>query len=167
MVQTEQIDREIVIIGQFQHVTDKHFHANWNITDANKALETGMTINRFGHHPCRVSEVNHPRVWTDFLHVFNDVENNRNGTQAFEQATGTVSFLTEITVAQRNTLVQFTRFQLANAQLGGYEICIFQRQSTIQRFMHGQRYARFLNHALAQVENNIQLLLTFLHVHQP
>ena len=25
MVQTEQIDREIVIIGQFQHVTDKHF----------------------------------------------------------------------------------------------------------------------------------------------
>ena len=167
VVQAEQIDGEIVVVGQRQHVADEHLHADRNITDADKALEVRMTIDRLGHHTGRVGEVNDPRVRADLLHVFDDVENHRDGAQAFKQAARAVGLLPQIPVAQGNTLVQLTRLQLADAQLGGDEIRIFQRQTTIEGFMHGQRHARFFHHALAQVENNIQLLLTFLNVYQP
>ena len=167
VVQAEQVDGEIVAVVQRQHVADKHLHTNRNITDADKAFETGMTIDRLGHHPGRVGEVNHPRVRADLLHVFDDIENDRDGTQAFEQAARAVGLLPEIAVAQRDTLVQLARLQLADAQLGSHEISIFQRQTAVEGFMHGQRHAGFLHHALAQVENKIQLFLTFLNVHQP
>ena len=137
VIQAEQVNGQIIVLGQFQYIADEHLHANRNIADADKAFETGMAIDCLGDHPGRVGKVNHPGVRADLLHVFNDVKNDRNSTQAFKQATCPVGFLAQITVAQRNALVQLTRLQLADAQLRGHEVSIFQCQATIQRFMHG------------------------------
>ncbi len=167
MVQAEQVDGKLIVIGQGQHVADKHLHADRDITYPDKAFEIGVAIDRFGHHAGRVGKVDYPRLRADLLHVFDDVEYHRNGTQPFKQATGTVGLLAQIAVAQRDTLIQLARLKLANTQLGGDEIGIFQRLATIEGFMHGHRHARFFNHALAQVKNNIELLLAFGHVHQP
>ena len=96
-----------------------------------------MPIDRLGHHTGRIGEVNHPRVRADLLHVFDDVENDRDGTQTFKQAARAIGLLPQITVAQGNTLVQLARFQLAHAQLGSNEIRIFQRQTAIECFVYG------------------------------
>ena len=96
-----------------------------------------MAIDRLGDHPGRVGKVNHPCVRADLLHIFDDVENDRDGAQTFKQAARAVGFLSQIAVAQRNAFVQFTRFELAHAQLSGNEVSVLQRQATIEGFMHG------------------------------
>ena len=167
MVQAEQVDGEVVFLGQAQHVGEEHLHADWNVAHADKAFEVSVAINRFCHHPGRVSEVDNPRVRADFLNIFNDVENHRNGAQTFKQAARAVSFLTQVTVAQRNTFVFFTGFQLAYAQLGGDKVGVFQRFTAVQRLIDFHRHAGFFHHALAQCVDNIQLLLAAFDVNQP
>ncbi|MPN11194.1 hypothetical protein SDC9_158495 [bioreactor metagenome] len=108
-----------------------------------------MAINRLSHHPGWVSEVDHPRIRAQFFHIFNNIKDNRNGTQAFEQPASAVGFLPQIPVAQRNAFILFTGLQLPYTQLGGNEISIFQCFTAIQRFKQLHRYAGFIDHALA------------------
>ena len=93
MVETKQIDIELIARSQLQHVGDKHLHADRNIAHADKALKASMTIHRFGYHARRVGKVNHPGVRTDFLNIFHNVKNDRNGAQTFKQSARAVGFL--------------------------------------------------------------------------
>ncbi|CSR52415.1 Uncharacterised protein [Shigella sonnei] len=77
---------------------NKHLHADRNITHADKAFKSGMTINGFSNHSRRVSEVNHPCIRTKFFDIFYDVKNHRNGTQTFKQTARAVGFLAKITM---------------------------------------------------------------------
>ena len=84
MVQAKEVDRQIILWCQFQHILNEHFHANGDVTDTNEFLEFGMAEYGFCDHTRWVSKVNHPRVRADFFHIFNDVKNNRDRTQPFE-----------------------------------------------------------------------------------
>src|SRR5471030_2343431 len=110
VVQTKEVDGQIVLRGQFQDILNEHFHADRDVTDADEFFELGVAEYRLSDHTGRVGEVDHPRVRTDFFDIFNDVKNDRNGTQAFKQATYPVGFLPQIAVAQRNTFIELTRF---------------------------------------------------------
>ena len=158
---------QFIFRRQLQHIGDKHFHADRNITHADKALKVGVAIHRLGNHPRRVGKVDDPGIRADLLYILHDIKNHRNGTQTFKQTAGAVSLLTEIAVTERNTFIFFTRLQLANPQLRGDEMSPFQRGAAIQRFVDFHRHARFFHHTLAQRMDNIEFLLPFFYINQP
>ena len=167
MIQTEQVDIQLIARAELQHVGDEHLHADRNVAHADKAFEIGVAIDRLGDHARRVGEVDDPRVRANLLHIFYDIENHRDGAQPFKQPTRPVGLLAQVAVAQRNTLIFFTRLQLAHAQLGGDKIRALQRRTAIQRFIDLHRHAGFFHHPLAQRVDNIELLLALFHIHQP
>ena len=167
MVQTKQVDIQLIARAELQHVGDEHLHADGNVAHPDKAFETGVTIDRLGDHARRVGEVDDPRVRADLLHIFHDVENHRDGAQPLKQPARPVGLLAKITVAQRDALIFFPRLQLAHAQLGSDEIRALQRLAAVQRFINLHRHAGFFHHPLAQRMDNIELLLALFHIHQP
>ena len=167
MVQTKQVDIQLIARAQLQHVGDEHLHADRNVAHADKAFEIGVAIDRLGDHARRVGKVDDPCVGANFLHIFHDVENHRDGAQSFKQPARPVGLLAQVAVTQRDALIFFTRLQLAHAQLGGDEICALQRCAAIQRFIDFHRHAGFFHHPLAQRVDNIELLLSLFDVYQP
>lgn len=105
MVQTEQVNAQLIARAELQHVGDEHLHADGNVAHADKAFETGVAIDRLGDHARRVGEVNDPCVRADLLHIFHDVENHRDGAQPFKQPARPVGLLAKIAVAQRDALI--------------------------------------------------------------
>ena len=99
MVETEQIDIQLIARTQLQHIGNKHLHTDWNVAHADKAFEIGMAVYRLGDHTRRVGKVNDPRIGANFLHIFDDIENHRDGTQTFKQTARTVGFLAKIAMA--------------------------------------------------------------------
>ena len=74
MVQTKQVDIQLIARAQLQHVGNEHLHADRNVAHADKAFEIGVAIDRLGDHARRVGEVDDPCVGANFLHIFHDVE---------------------------------------------------------------------------------------------
>lgn len=74
MIQTEQVDIQLIARAELQHVGDEHLHADRNVAHADKAFETGVAIDRLGDHARRVGEVDDPRVRANLLHIFYDIK---------------------------------------------------------------------------------------------
>ena len=70
-------------------------------------------------------------------------------------------------MAQRDTFIFLTGFELTNAQLRSHKVGTFERFAAIQRLIDLHRYAGFFHHALAKGMNDIQLLLAIFNVNQP
>ncbi len=93
VVQTKQVDIQLIARAQLQHVGDEHLHADRNVAHPDKAFEIGVAIDRLGDHARRVGKVDDPCVGANFLHIFHDVENHRDGAQSFKQPARPVGLL--------------------------------------------------------------------------
>lgn len=105
MVQTKQVDIQLIARAQLQHVGDEHLHADRNVAHPDKAFEIGVAIDRLGDHARRVGKVDDPCVGANFLHIFHDVENHRDGAQSFKQPARPVGLLAQVAVTQRDALI--------------------------------------------------------------
>ncbi|MNG03937.1 hypothetical protein D3C84_870390 [compost metagenome] len=70
-------------------------------------------------------------------------------------------------MAEGNALVFFPGLQLADPQLGGDKAGALQRGAAIQGLVQRHGDAGFLDHALTEVENDVQFPLTFGDIDQP
>ena len=147
--------------GLVEHRADGH------VAKANAAVPSAVADHGLGYHSAGIGEVDEPRVGAQLLHLLNDVENDGDSAQRLEHAARAVGLLSQHAMAKGDALILNARLEQTYAELRGNEIGIAQRLAAIERKVHFYIVTGLIPHALGKSANDLELLLTALHVHEP
>ncbi len=166
VVQARKAVREI-LRGFANGFRFAHHRNDRDIAQTRHFVPVAVFHDGFRHHAAGVGEVHQPCIGTQFLHILHDVQDHRNRAQCLEDPAGSIGLLTGHAIGKGDPLVLDPGRKQSHPELRGDKIRVLQRFTSVKSQMHLHIMTRGVPHPPGHFSHDLQLLFSFLDVHQP
>ena len=126
----------------------------------------GILQNRFCNDTGWIGEVDKPCILTDLFHIAADGEHDGNGTECFEESTGTGCLLADYIIFKRDPLILFPGIQTTYTDLCDNKGSVLKTLSSVECVTDRNGKSGLLCHTLCKGCVNGNLFFAFWNIDQ-
>ena len=148
MVESAELCFQNICFTQLQIFPDMLDHIHRSVAQTDELLPSCMAEDCFRIDPAGIGKGNDPGIRTQLFTVMNDIEYDRDRSKCFEHSPGTVCFLTDHVIFDRDPFILVPGVQSSHTELCRYKVGILQCCSAVQCLMHCHIQTSLMEHPL-------------------